>query len=82
MGFPDIAVVKNMPAYKRCKRCSFDPWARKIPFSRKWQSIPVYLPGKPYGQRGLVGYSPWDHKKADTTGYACVHTHTCAHTHT
>ena len=21
----------------------------------------------PYGQRSLVGYSPWDHKKSDTT---------------
>ena len=25
------------------------------------------LPGKPHGQRSLVGYSPWDHKESDTT---------------
>ena len=25
----------------------------------------VFLPGKPNGQRGLVGYSPWDHKELD-----------------
>ena len=25
------------------------------------------LPGKFYGQRTLVGYSPWDHKESDTT---------------
>ena len=26
---------------------------------RKWQPIPVFLPGKSHGQRNLVGYSPW-----------------------
>ena len=24
----------------------FDPWVRKIPWRRKWQPIPVFLPGK------------------------------------
>ena len=24
---------------------------------RKWQPIPVFLPGESHGQRGLVGYS-------------------------
>ena len=28
---------------------------------------PVFLPGKPYGQRSLVGYSPQGHKESDTT---------------
>ena len=23
----------------------------------------VFLPGKSHGQRSLVGYSPWDHKR-------------------
>ena len=48
-------------------RCRFDPWIGKIPWRRKWQSSPVYLPGKSYGQRSLVGYSPWGHKELDTT---------------
>ena len=26
---------------------------------------PVFLPGEFCGQRGLVGYSPWDHKELD-----------------
>ena len=26
-----------------------------------------YLPGKFHGQRSLAGYSPWGHKKSDTT---------------
>ena len=32
--------------YRRLKRCGFDPWVRKIPWSRKWQPAPVFLPGK------------------------------------
>ena len=36
----------------------FDPWVGKIPWNRKCQPNPVFLPGKFHGQRGLVGYSP------------------------
>ena len=32
------------------------PWVRKIPYSRKWQSIPVSLPGKFHGQRSPAVY--------------------------
>ena len=31
-------------------------------WKRKWQHTPVLLPGKSYGQRSLVGNSPWGHK--------------------
>ena len=30
----------------QCKRRGFNPWVRKIPWSRKWQSTPIILPGK------------------------------------
>ena len=30
---------------------------------RRWQPIPVFLPGKSHGQRSLMGYSPWVHKR-------------------
>ena len=40
---------------RRCKRCKFNPWLRRIPWSRKWQFTPVFLPGKFHGQRGLGG---------------------------
>ena len=34
-------VVKNPPANAgRLKRCGFNPWAGKIPWSRKWQPTP------------------------------------------
>ena len=29
--------------WRRCKRHGFDPWVRKILWSRKWQSTPVIL---------------------------------------
>ena len=38
-----------------------------IPWRRKWQSTPVFLPGEFNGQRSLEGYSPWGHKESDTT---------------
>ena len=34
---------------------------------RQWQPTLVLLPGKPHGQRSLVGYIPWGHKESDTT---------------
>ena len=56
-----------------------DPWSRKIFWRRKWQSTPVFLPGKSNGQRSLAGYSPWGHKELDTTEHTRAYTHT--HTH-
>ena len=34
-----------------------DPW------TRKWQFSSVFLPRKFYGQKAMVGYSPWGHKR-------------------
>ena len=45
----------------------FNPWAGKIPWRRKWQPTPVFLPGESHGQRSLAGYSPWGRKELDTT---------------
>ena len=61
---------------RRQERCRFDPWFKKIPWNRKWQPTPVFLPGKLYGQRSLVGYSLWGRRESDKTGYACARTHT------
>ena len=41
----------------------FDPWVGKIPWRRKWQATPVFLPGESHGQRSLVGYIPWSLKR-------------------
>ena len=61
---------------KRHKRCEFDPWVRKMPWGRKWQPAPVFLPGKFHGQRGLAGYSPWGRKELDMTEQPSTHAHT------
>ena len=44
---------------RRRKRCGFDLWVGKIPWSRKWQLTPVFWPREFHRQRSLVGYSPW-----------------------
>ena len=49
------------------RRHGFGPWAGKIPWRRKWQPTPVFLPGKFYKQRSLVGSRPQDCKGSDTT---------------
>ena len=59
MGFPGGASSEEPTCqYRRHKRCQFDPWVGKIPWSRAWQPTPVFLPGEPHGQRSLAGYSP------------------------
>ena len=58
----------------KCRRQGFNPWVRSIPWRRKWQSTPVFLPGKSHRTKNLVGYTPWGHKKkSDKTEE--LHTH-------
>ena len=45
------------------RRHGFDPWVRKISWRRKWQPTPAFLPEKYHGQKSLVGFSPWSHKR-------------------
>ena len=60
-AFPVAQWVKNPLAMQETEETShrFHPWLRKIPWRRKWQPTPVFLPGKSHGHRSLVGYSPW-----------------------
>ena len=48
-------------------RLGFNHWFGKIPWRRKWQPTPVFLPGKSHGHKSLVGYSPWGHKGSAMT---------------
>ena len=59
--FPGGASSKQLAC--QCRRRGFDPLAREISWRRAWQPTPVFLPGESYGQRSLVGYSPWGHKE-------------------
>ena len=60
----------------QCRRHRVDPWVGKIPWRRKWQPTPVFLPEKLHEQRSLVGYSP--HKELDMTERDWVTEHTCS----
>ena len=75
-GFPRWLSGKECACQcKRCRRCRFDPWVRKIIWRRKWQPTPVFLPEKPHRQRSLVGYSPWGHRIWHNWATEHVHIH-------
>jgi len=62
------SVVKNPPAMQETfRRHGLNPWVGKIPWQRKWQLTPLFLPGGSHGQRSLADYSPWGRKELDTT---------------
>ena len=58
-------MVKNLSAMQRT---GFDPWIRKIPWSRELLPTPLFLPGGFYGQRSQVElHSSWGHKELNMT---------------
>ena len=67
-GFPDGSLGKE-PACNAgtAGDNGFDPWVLKIPWRRKRQPTPVFLPGKSHGQSNLVGYSLKGRKVLDVT---------------
>ena len=48
-------MVKNLPDNVRDP--GLNPWVRKIPWRREWQSTPVFLPEGFHEQKSLVGYN-------------------------
>ena len=70
-GFPGGSVVEESTCQcRRHGRHGFNPWIGKIPWNRKWQPTPVFLPEKSHGQRSLSG--PRGHQELNMT----EHTHT------
>ena len=60
LGFPGGTSGEERPCQcRRLNRQILDPWIRKIPWRKKWQPTPVFLPGESHGHRSLTGYSPW-----------------------
>ena len=54
-GFPRwLSVKESVYQYRSRRRHQFNPWVGKIPWRRKRQPTPVFLPRKPQGQRKLV----------------------------
>ena len=39
--------------------CNSGDLVGKVPWRRKWESTPVFLPGKSHKQRSLAGYRTW-----------------------
>ena len=61
----------------------FNPCVMKIPWRRKWQPTPGFLPGASHGQRSLADYRLWCCKESGMTEQLThTHTHTHMHTHT
>ena len=54
-----VAQTVKKKSAQYCRRLRFNLWVRKIPWRRKWQPTPVFLPGEFHEQRSLAGYSPW-----------------------
>ena len=66
-------MVKNLPANARDTRDVGLTPDGKIPWRRKLQHTPVFLPGESHGQRSLAGYSPWGHKESDMSEATLAH---------
>ena len=49
----------------QCRRPEFYPLVGKIPWRRKWQATPVFLPGESHGQRKPQLLRPWGLKESD-----------------
>ena len=63
LSFPGGLAMKNPPA--NVGNSGFDTWVRKIPWRRKWQHTPVFLPiGNPM-DRGAWQASPWGCKRVE-----------------
>ena len=63
MSFPDDSDGK-VSAYNSGDP-GFNLRVGKISWRSKWQTTPIFLPGKSHGQKNLVGYSPCSHKELD-----------------
>ena len=56
---------------------SKEMWFGKMPWRRKWQLTPEFLPGKFQGQRNLLGYGLRDHKKVNLKDFLVIHYNEC-----
>ena len=61
-GYSGGSVINHLPAKQETLKMQVwtldqeEPWVEEMP-------TPVFLPGKSYGQRSLVSYSPWGCKR-------------------
>ena len=69
LGFPGgDSGKKSTCQCRKHKRCWFDPWVGAIPWRRKWQLTPVFLPGKiPWTEEPSGLQFQGGHKDSDMT---------------
>ena len=51
----------------QCRRPGFDHWIRKIPWRRKWQAPPGFLPGNPMDREEPGGLQSMGSQESDMT---------------
>ena len=72
-GFLSGSVVQKKKSTCQCRDMGSLPELGKSPWSRKWQSTLVFLPGESHGQRSLAGCSSWGPKESDMTEQLSTH---------
>ena len=78
-GFPGGASGKEPTCqFRRPKRHGLDPWVRKIPSRRKWQSTPVFLLGESPRTEEPGGLQSMGSQREghDWSDWACMHVST------
>ena len=46
---PSHPELSSKKIHLQCRRIGLHPWVGKIPWRRKWQPTPVFVPGKAHG---------------------------------
>ena len=57
-----VAQQKRIRLPMQEPQVSWVQWFGKLPWSKKWQPTPVFLPGNPHGQQSLASYRSWAHR--------------------
>ena len=60
-------VAQRLKCLPAILETGFGPWVGKMPWRRKCQPTPVFLPRESHRGRSLVGYSPWGLKESNMT---------------
>ena len=75
---PKVCIWVTVPLYRIVQHSQVAQWSwihmpmqemqvwslgQEDPLKTKWQPTLVFLPGKPHGQRSLVKYNAWGHKR-------------------
>ena len=65
-------MLKTLPANSGEEKMWIRSLGKEYLLEELMQSIPVFFPGKSYGQKSLMGYSPGVHKDSDMTEHTCM----------